>query len=269
MKKLSINFNNTFGPNRLLMSKLLEYINTTNECSLEDIKNNTGITNGKTTGKVQPYLYYLSGMGLIDFDVRDNRFVVKITSFGKEVLIEDSQLSLNITQWICHAFMCNKEYGSDVWINFFLDWKKDETRYLNQIINQTKILKSKYTPLLNMYLNEDGFSNSKIIYSNDKKKLEYNRNSAPFSPENIPGYGALLIYLLLNNFSKEQVSILDFENKTGFSNIFGWDSSESELIYNSLAGLGYIKISALIEPKCIQSLVSEEYAWKMLYSEIF
>lgn len=269
MKKLAINFNNTFGPNRLLMSKLLEYLKITKECSVEDIKNNTGITNGKTTGKVQPYLYYLSGMGLIDFDVRDNTFYVSLTPFGKEVLIEDSQLSLNITQWLCHAFMCNKKYGCDIWLSFFNDWKKDEKRNIDQIIKQSKIIKSKYTPLLNMYLNEDCFNYSKIIYKNDNSNIEYIRNSAPLSPENIPGYGALLIYLLSNNFNKEQVSILEFENITGFSNIFGWDNSESEIIYNSLASLGYIKISALIEPKCIQSLISEKYAWKMLYSEIF
>jgi len=269
MKKLSINFNNTFAPNRLLMSKLLEYLKRINECTLDDIKSNTGITNGKTTGKIQPYLNYLSGMGLINFTVRNNKFIINITSFGNEVLMEDSQISLNLTQWICHAFMCDKKYGCDVWLSFFSDWKKDEIINLEQIIKNNKIVKSKYTPLLNMYLNEEGFNNSKIIYMNDNNSMEYIRNSAPISQENIPGYGALLINLLSKKFNKKQVSILEFENNTGFSNIFGWDSSESEIIYNALASRGYIKISALIEPKCIQSLVSEEYAWKMLYSEIF
>ena len=268
MKKLSINFNNTFSPDRLMLSLLLIYVKENPISSISEIQENTGITNGKSTGKVQPYLNYLSGMGLINYAIDNSKFVIELTPFGKIVLEEDCQMSMNLTQWICHANMCNLRYGSDVWIAFFDDWKKDEIRDLNQIINRSNIKKSKFTPLINMYNNEDCFNYSKILRRNDKNKFCYYRNSAPLFAENIPAYGALLIDLLENNFKKEQVSIFELEKITGFSNIFGWDSNEAEDIYNRIASLGYIKISSLMTPKCIQALISKEKAWKMLYNEV-
>ncbi len=269
MKKLSINFNNTFSPNRLLMSKLLEYLSNNNNCTLEDIKSNTGITNGKSTGKVQPYLNYLAGMGLIEYELKNSLFSPKLTLFGKEVLKEDPQFSLNLTQWVCHSFMCDKTYGCDIWLTFFEDWKKSEVRKISQLEKIYNIKKSKYTPLLSMYNNEEEFSSSRIIYSSDNEKQEYHRNSAPIYLENFPAYGALIVHYLLNYFDKDQVSINEFDEKIGFSNIFGWDSAELEMIINAVASLGYIKISSQLDPKCLQALVPEEFVWKMLYSELF
>jgi len=268
MKKLQLNFNMTFSPDRLSLSRLLMYLERNENSSIEDIKVNTGITNGKQTGKVRPYVEYLSGMGLIEYEFDNKQFHVTVTDFGKVVIDEDPQMSMHLTQWICHAFMCDLKYGNDVWIAFFNNWNKLENRSVETISEMVNIDKVKFTPLLNMYCKEECYGYSKII-ENDESTNSYVRNSAPLISENYPAYGAILIYLLKEYFpKKEQVGIFDFETNTGFSNRFGWDINEAEHVYSALAGLGYIKINALVSPKCIQGLVNLDYVWENLYSEI-
>ena len=268
MKKLQLNFNMTFSPDRLSLSRLLMYLEKNEYSTVEDITKNIGITNGKYSGKVRPYIEYLVGMGLVDYELDNGKFHVIINKFGKSVLVEDPQMSMNITQWICHAFMCDLTYGSDIWIAFFNNWNKIEKRNLDIISEIENIDKIKFTPLINMYCNEDCYGYSKII-ENISGTTNYIRSSAPLISENYPAYGALLIYLLKEYFpDKDQVNLIDFEELTGFSNRFGWDISESEQVYSSLVSLGYIQMNALISPKCIQALVKVNYVWDKMYSEI-
>lgn len=268
MKKLNVNFNMTFSPDRLSLARLLVYLYENEYSSIDSIKSKTGITNGNQTGKIRPYIDYLSGMGLLDYVYINKEYQVNLTRFGKSVIIEDPQMSMHLTQWLCHAFMCDLKYGNYSWIAFFNNWNKMENRDIDLISEKFNIDKVKFTPLINMYCKEECYGYSKII-KNISGTNKYMRSSAPLINEYLPAYGAFLIYLLKEYFpQKEQVSIFDFENITGFSNRFGWDISESEQLYSELTSLGYIKINALLSPKCIQGLVNLDYAWNEIYSEI-
>ncbi|MFA7107533.1 MAG: hypothetical protein WC162_00150 [Sphaerochaetaceae bacterium] len=268
MKKLSNNFNDTFLPERNSLSNLLNFIQNNEKSSLAEIKRETGISNGTTTGKIKPFINYLYGMGLIFYEFTNGLYNFKLTEFGKIVFKEDPNLSMHITQWVCHANLCDLKSGSDVWISMFNDWKTNETRDIVSISKISKISLKKYTPLLGMYINNGSFEYPKVIEDIKGRKV-FKRNSAPLILENIPGFGAVLIHLLANYCDKiSQVSIPEFESKTGFSNRFGWDSEERSTLYEKLANMGYIKISSLVVPRCIQSLISEKEAWLQMYSEI-
>lgn len=266
MIKLSNNFPMSFGPNRLSLVLLLKFVSEHSSATISDIVEETGISNGKSTGKVVPFLTYLSGMGLINFSINQNVYSFELTDFGKVVKKEDFQMSLSLTQWICHANLCNAKWGSDVWLTFFDNWNATELRDLERISRNSKIGKKKYTPLLAMYLNDNAFSYAQIIEHTDQIDF-YKRNKAPLKQEYFPGYGAICIQLI-EEMGKEQVTIPEFERKMNFSNTFGWDVIDSEIVYEKLCSLGYIKIDNFVNPKCIQPLRTLTEAFDNLYMNV-
>lgn len=268
MKKLANNFHLTFEPDRLSLSSLLKFISENDSSSVQEIVTATGIPSGKSSGKVIPFLKYLSGMGLIEYSGTMDCLSFNITVLGNVVLEEDPLMTLNTTQWILHANMCNTIYGPDIWIAFFQNWKTFEVRDVGRFAKNNHIERKKFTPLLNMYLNENCFSYSNIIKRGEQSD-HYTRTEAPLISEFLPVYSALCIYLMDSVFkNKTQISIIEFERDTNFSSIFGWDIEKQEQVYEKIASLGYIKINSLVSPKCIQPLISVDEAWKNIYMNV-
>jgi hypothetical protein len=268
MKKLTNNFHLTFEPDRLGLSALLRFISNNKSSSVENITKETGIPSGKNSGKVMPFLQYLSGMGMINYIGGMANLTFSLTKLGESVLEEDPLLNTNLTQWILHANMCNAKYGSDIWLTFFDNWKSFEVRDVNRVAKNNCIERKKYTPLLNMYLNENCFGYSKIL-KKDNMDNYFLRTEAPLISEFFPAYGAICIFFmdsLINN--KTQIAINEFENITKFSNIFGWNVQNQDYIYENIAALGYIKINSLVSPKCIQPLISVDKAFEDIYMNV-
>lgn len=268
MVKLSNNFNLTFEPDRLGLSSLLIFIKKNKNSSVDEIVQETGIPSGKSSGKVIPFLQYLSAMRLINYEGSMKNLSFSLTKLGEIVLVEDPLMTMNITQWILHANMCNANYGSDIWLSFFDNWKSFESREVNRVARNNNIERKKYTPMLNMYLNDNCFAYAKIIKS-DRTGKYFSRLEAPLILEYIPMFGAVCIYLMDSMFStKTQISIEEFEEKTKFSNVFGWNLDNQELVYEKIASLGFIKINSLVSPKCIQPLISVDSAFENIYMNV-
>ena len=80
--KAGINFHNTFPPDVNYLSRLLSYADGVVR-SPDTISQMTGIPQGKSTGKVNPHLYYLMLMGLLQEDR------ATLTPLGRLVRSED------------------------------------------------------------------------------------------------------------------------------------------------------------------------------------
>ncbi len=112
---LPLNFPQTFLPNRQLLAKLLAFSANNGSGNKETISAATGIPTGKSTGKVNPMIYYAQGMNLIRY-------------MGKVILREDPFLSELQTLWLLHLMLCRR-YGlvlpargiADPWFALFSD----------------------------------------------------------------------------------------------------------------------------------------------------
>ena len=105
--RAGINFHNTFPPDVNYLSRLLSYADGISR-SPETISQMTGVPQGKSTGKVNPHLYYLMLMGLLE----DDR--ATLTSLGQLVRSEDPSCQEPITQWLMHANLTSIN-GADMW----------------------------------------------------------------------------------------------------------------------------------------------------------
>ena len=111
--KAGINFHNTFPPDINYLSRLLAYADGTVR-SPETISKLTGIPQGRSTGKVNPHLYYLMLMGLLEEDR------ATLTPLGQLVLREDPGCQEPITQWLMHSNLTSVT-GADMWHYVYRD----------------------------------------------------------------------------------------------------------------------------------------------------
>ena len=87
---LSVNFHQTFIPERRLIAALLDYSIKGKQGTIKEMSEETGIPMGKYSGKMPAILDYCKGMGLIE--VQEEGKGIKrpiLTQFGVIVQAED------------------------------------------------------------------------------------------------------------------------------------------------------------------------------------
>ena len=121
MARLSINFHQTFIPERRYITALLKYAAGDNQGTDQEISSATGIPVGQSSGKVPAILNYSAGMGLICVEKGENTGQKHpiLTDFGRIVLLEDVSLSEPFTQWLSHLHLCRIVGGAEVWYQVF------------------------------------------------------------------------------------------------------------------------------------------------------
>ncbi len=115
--RLPINFHQTFIPERQYIASLLRFVAAGQRGTDQNISEQTGIPVGKSSGKVPAIISYCSGMGLIKIQKIDDyrKKAFEFTPFGRAVLLEDSDLSEELTQWIAHLHLCRQNGGAEIW----------------------------------------------------------------------------------------------------------------------------------------------------------
>ena len=266
---LALSFAESFPAERRYLSKLMKLVKDNHsKLSDEEITDATGIPTGGSTGKIHPHLKYLQGMGLI---AEDGDWY-KLTPFGSVVQQMDRMLSVDITVWCCHAFLCSPETGSILCneLNKLLCLGNGFTRA--EIVDRTQIsLQNKFnpdyfSPVFSTYMNSTSFGKMEIITCEDDK---YRMKSAPEGLMYVPMYGAFICHWF-NTYFKDsgQVSLAEFNETSGFGRVFGKKDSEVKDIFNQVAGNGYIKISNLVNPPVFSASMTDEECWKHLFDNM-
>ena len=263
MSGLAVSFADSFPPERMYLSRLLLLVSEIKESlSLEQISEITGIPQGKSTGKVSTHFRYLKGMGLI---MTEGTWYI-MSEFGETVLANDRSFSESITQWLCHAFLCDKENGALLYSRVFSSIKPDKPikrSYFDSLASS----KPPITALLGTYTNQASFMNSRILVKTADDSYVF--HAAPIDSAMINGYGAFICYLMRTYFaSKSQVSVTEFSAVTGITSYFGWTESDLINVLNKLASAGYIKIEANLNPLVFSQMKSEPNCWKELYDNL-
>ncbi len=131
-QRLPVTFHQTFIPERAHISALLKFAAKGNKGTStlrqaqdiaplsvtdQEISAETGIPTGQSSGKVPAMLDYCRGMGLMTVEKgaqsRQKRPV--LTDFGRTVLLEDSTLTEELSQWLAHLMLCRRQGGAEIW----------------------------------------------------------------------------------------------------------------------------------------------------------
>jgi len=275
-KRLPINFHQTFIPERQYISSLLHFVATGQTGTDQDISDQTGIPVGKSSGKVPSIISYCSGMGLIKVQkvAGSGEKAFKFTSFGRVVLLEDSNLSEELTQWIAHLHLCRQTGGAEIWYLSFnkgydvlgLEFtEQDLTRFLER--NCGKRNKSPIGPLIRTYEEPAAFQIAHVLKRQNRDLLK--RSSAPLLSGFRNGYSALLLSLWEKNFSDHrQVTTTDLESTVHWQKIGGWNQRQNETILDMLQDAGAIKIDKQMKPWVLSRLTNAKKFWTAIYDEL-
>lgn len=243
---LPLNFPQTFLPDRRLLTKLLPFAANNGKGNKQAISAVTGIPTGKSTGKVNPMIYYAQGMNLVTAHKAEGEiWQLGLTYMGKVILQEDPFLSEWQTLWLLHLMLCRRHQLTlpargiaDAWFALF----SDSHFRLGHCFTQTDYLaflkerhgdegKGYLKPLtsvvLRSYLEESCFGNMAALQQEKTgKEPLLIRQSAPTEKSFFPAYAAGFYQVWDELFpTQTQLALTDFSAQTGFFNVLGWNEA--------------------------------------------
>lgn len=275
-KRLSINFHQTFIPEKRYISALIRYAGGNhNQGTMQEISSITGIPMGESSGKAPAILNYAQGMGLVTVEKGDTISSKKtqLTNFGRTVLLEDPNLSEQLTQWVAHFNMCRSIGGAETWhLTFgpgrdFLGMKFSEKNleaYLTGILGKKN--KSIIGPMLRMYQEPASFKTSNLINIDDRT---INRSAAPILKGFINAYSAIFLLLFETHFPDDrQITVSDFEDATFWKRIAGWSDQQNAMILEMIQTQGAINIDRQMQPWILTRKSESKSFWRTIYNDL-
>ena len=275
--RLSIFFHQTFIPERQYIASLLQFVATGQTGTDQDISKQTGIPVGKSSGKVPAIISYCSGMGLVKVLKKERsagRKYFEFTPFGRAVLLEDSNLSEELTQWLAHLHLCRMNGGAEIWYLSFnkgynvlgMGFTEDElTKFLER--NCGKRNKSPVGPLIRTYEEPAALQIAHVLVHQDGDTLS--RSAAPLLAGFRNGYSAFLLSLWEEYFPNErQVTITDFEASVHWQEMCGWNQHQNETVFDMLQDAGAITTDKQMRPWVLTRRADAKIFWSSLYDEL-
>lgn len=272
--RLQRNFHRTFKPERQYINALLRFAAEGRNGDALAISEKTGIPTGESSGKVIPTLDYCCGMGLIT--LQESKGADKkpeLTNLGRILLLEDPFIKTEISQWICHLNLCNREFGADIWHHvFWAGYHSLGNRFTREQLES--MLRSIYGnsnrsligPLVSMYEDEASF---KVCGALSETETAITRKTAPIKDEMVRGYGSWLTYVLEQYFPKQkQISITEIENKTGLFTITGWAGKDMSNIFDLMERKGILKVDRHMNPWILSTLLSVKESYNRTFDDM-
>ncbi|MDD2228730.1 MAG: hypothetical protein PHY48_04890 [Candidatus Cloacimonetes bacterium] len=272
--RLSRSFHMTFKPERQYINALLRFAAAGEEGDIQRIADKTGIPTGESSGKVPATIDYCLGMGLITVSGNKGSIIKsELSSLGRIILLEDPYLKAEISQWLCHLNMCNREHGADVWHHvFWAGYHSLGESFAREQLDA--MLRSIYGssnrgiigPLVSMYEEEASFKLCGALSESDQM---ITRKTAPLKDEMARGYGAWLINAFEQYFPKQkQVSITEIEQKTGWLTITGWMGRGMSTALDLMERKGILKVDRHMNPWILSSLYSAKEAYNKMFNDM-
>ena len=270
-KNTNINFHQTFKPEIQYISAILEIANGDKFNSIKDISMFTGIPNGKSSGKVEPHIFYAKYMGLIDVEKEGKNYKLKRTYLGDAVYDEDPGLQEDLTLTLCHGMMLRKVDGAAMWSSIFMKIMpmypigikkslllKELVRILGDKVNTKNI-----APFYGSY--DTTFSSLNIVKTEDDTVV---LNHVSLNKEFVFLY-AFILYKYWDELYKDQDEISSIQlEKIGLKNIFGWTEKTEYEVLELLSDYDLIRLNRQLMPYTLLRLTDENYLIDKMYSEL-
>lgn len=270
--RLAVSFHETFVPERIYLTELLKQANAFTGVTFQDISKLTGIPQGSSSGKVSAHIAYAKGMDLLSVQSEKGLHNIQLTTLGCCVAENDIYLSEQFSQILLHMRLCNNVGGAENWYQTFaksndvlgLKFKKrDLETYLESVLKKNP---GTLGPLLNMYSEESSFGRCAAI-SSESDLLE--RKIMPFSSDYMKGYAVTFLQTWNDNFEgREQVTLTEFEDQTGWFAISGWSERQKHEALNEFAAMRLINVDRLLSSPVLTKLTEPELLMESMYNEL-
>lgn len=268
---VSINFHQTFRPEKQYIAALLELAGAPSYKSVKEISQLTGIPTGESSGKVEPHIIYAGYMGLIAYEKREGEYSLTRTKLGEAVYIEDPGLQENLTALLCHGMMQREVNGAPLWSAVFRkvlpryrnEIKKDMLlRELNTILEGNVTVKN-IAPFYGSY---DSFFDSVDLLDDRGEAIKL--SSAVYNKEFIYVYAFVLLEYWKERYPTQDEITSDQLDALCYGDVFGWDEQEEYKVLEQLSDKGIIRMNRQLAPYTILRLVESENLIGKLYSEL-
>lgn len=287
LKSLPANFPQTFLPERRLLGQLLAFAGRSGSGSVAEISDETGIPNGKKTGKVEPMIHFTRGMGLVTAEKSTGVWRLGRTPLGEMVSREDAFLSEPVTMWLAHLLL-SRRLGraapatgvADPWFVLFaegrfrLGERFDLNAYLNLLTERhgaKQYLKPLAGLVTRMYSEGTSFADAAILSTpeNAAGELLFRRESAPAEIAFFPAYAVFLWLIWDEAFGDvEQMSFDELARETRILSLLGWDGAQAAVWLDWLADQHLAQLDRYTGSVVLLRLVKTGQVIDRLYSEL-
>lgn len=274
----NLNFHNTFQPQLIYVAKILN-LAANGFCGDEfEISNITGIPTGTSSGKVIPHLWYSKYMGLINFEKKDSKFMLKITKLGRVIFDEDPYLMEDVSKVLLHYNITDVKNGAPQWAFLFREFNSNlneeySFKYIEECFQESVgKATAKLSIAKNSYCNK--CFDILNVFNVEKESVKFTQ----VHPRNdlINAYA----YTLIKDIEDKAAAITYEENSTIEINEITIDQLVCDLKWNKPLGLdydstlevldeialqGYIKLNKQLKPMTIIKLVKSDEILLDLY----
>ena len=274
-KRLPRSFHYTFKPERQYIHALLRFAAANKSGTFQEIRDETGIPTGDSSGKVSAILDYARGMGIVQLsgNLRSATKQPRLTPFGRIVLLEDSHLKEPVTQWIAHFNLCSPLTGADVWYYTFFKGtqslgmqfsRRELEEYLALVYGTRR--SGLVGPLIGMYEDVAAFGVCGALSESSRGIF---RKPAPIVEELGLAYAAWMLQLMANHFPDTQhVTVTEFDSKAGWRTIPGWDMASVQQALDLIERKGIIEIDRQMNPWILRPAADVNETWTRIYDDL-
>jgi hypothetical protein len=239
----------------------------------------TGIPTGKSTGKVEPMIFYALGMGLITASKEVGVWQLDLTPLGNIVLREDPYFSEHQTMWLVHLMLCRRTPvtgKADAWYTLFTEGRfrfgenfrqDDFLEFLVERHGDIGSLKSLSGIAIRTYLEDSCLGRIGVLEQTDDDLLI--RHIAPVIKEFFPAYASYL-YLMWDELFKDenQISLDSFTLESHMFFIMGWTESMVATWLDWMGDNGIIQVDRYTGTPMLLRLKSTSQVLAATYSEL-
>ncbi|WP_319587906.1 DUF4007 family protein [uncultured Desulfobulbus sp.] len=272
--RLPVTFHQSFIMERQNVASLLKFVASGQGGTDQDISKQTGIPVGRSSGKVPATINYCIGMGLIEFPQKNGqgKKTFELTPFGRVVLLEDNNLSENLTQWLAHLHLCRKKNGAEIWYLAFTEGYKTlgmsfTEKNLKEFIERYcgKRNRSPLGPLIRTYEETAGLRLASVL---ERGPSGFVRAHAPILGSFRNGYSALFLSLWDEYFPEDrQVTVTNF-GSVCFQEMCGWNERQYEIALDLIQEAGAFTIDKQMRPWVLTRSAESKLFWSTLYDEL-
>lgn len=272
--RLAKNFHRTFIPEKQYIGALLKYAAGNGDYEMQAIADATGIPTGLSSGKAMPTADYCIGMGLVKaLPVEGKKQKLALTDFGRNVFLGDKFFREELTQWLVHLLLCDKNTGAEVWYQLF--WNGATVfgnkfshelamQWLGTMIGGKDVAKAA-GPLFGMYANDASFALCGAVLLNGDKVT---RKIAPLKGTFSIGYAAWLAQGMEKaGRAGAQVTVEDLERTCGFRSVTGWSLPESQKALAMMEERGLISVDRHMMPWLVCFKSDSIKLWSRIFEE--
>lgn len=276
-----------FKPERMLIAKLLAFARDDGCGDKYYISNHTGIPTGQSSGKVEPIIYYATGMGLIESNKKGSEWRLILTEFGNVVLSEDPFLSERVSLWLLHLMLC-RPIADDLseqvgvvapWHILFIEGVRrmgvnfsaaDYLSFLKECFGDSSNRKGMVNVILKSYLEDSCLGLTRALSASHFGDEEvYARHSAPKDIEFFPAYTAYLIMLWEEFYpEREQLQLDEFFQKAGILVALNWSRSDANGWLDWAADHGFLQLDKQTGQTLVLRTASLRSVLESIYSEL-